>query len=188
MNMTSNTLGDNSLLEREESLLVIIDMQERLLPAMAHRETITENANRLLAFSDIIGLPVVVTEQEKLGPTALDLSLRKQPVKPILKVAFNCFLSDEFADAIHRSGRKTLILTGLEAHICVAQTALYGVPQFKVHVVRDAVSSRTDDNRNVAVERMRISGVTITTTEMVIYELLKRAGTDEFKAALALVK
>ena len=97
--MTSNTLGQDNLLERDESLLVIIDMQERLLPVMAHRETITENTNRLLAFSDIIGLPVVVTEQEKLGATALDLSHRKQPVKPISKVAFNCFLSAEFADA-----------------------------------------------------------------------------------------
>jgi nicotinamidase-related amidase len=186
--MTPNTPGEDNLLERDESLLVIIDMQERLLPAMAHRETITENANRLLAFSDIIGLPVVVTEQEKLGATAFDLSHRKQTVRAISKVAFNCFLSDEFADAIHRSGRKTLILTGLEAHICVAQTALYAVPQFKVHVVRDAISSRTVDNRDTAVERMRASGVTITSTEMVIYELLKRAGTDEFKATLALVK
>jgi len=68
------------------------------------------------------------------------------------------------------------------------QTALYAVPQFKVHVVRDAVSSRTVDNWNAALERMRTSGVTITSTEMVIYELLKRAGTDEFRAALALVK
>ncbi len=186
--MASNTLGRYNLLEREESLLVIIDMQEKLLPAMAHRETVTENATRLLAFSDIIGLPVVVTEQGKLGATVFDLSHRKQTVKPISKLAFNCFLSDEFADTIHRSGRKTLILTGLEAHICVAQTALYAAPQFNVHVVRDAISSRTVDNWNVAVERMRASGVTITSTEMVIYELLKRAGTDEFKATLALVK
>jgi nicotinamidase-related amidase len=186
--MASNTLGRYNLLEREESLLVIIDMQEKLLPAMAHRETVTENATRLLAFSDIIGLPVVVTEQGKLGAMVFDLSHRKQAVKPISKLAFNCFLSDEFADTIHRSGRKTLILTGLEAHICVAQTALYAAPQFNVHVVRDAISSRTVDNWNVAVERMRASGVTITSTEMVIYELLKRAGTDEFKATLALVK
>jgi nicotinamidase-related amidase len=186
--MASDTLGRDNLLEREESLLVIIDMQEKLLPVVAHRETTTENVNRLLTFSDIIGLPVVVTEQEKLGATVFDLSRRKQTTKPISKVAFNCFMCDEFADAIHRSGRKTLILTGLEAHICVAQTALYAVPQFKVHVVRDAISSRKVDNWDTAVERMRASGVTITSTEMVIYELLKQAGTDEFKATLPLVK
>jgi nicotinamidase-related amidase len=188
MDMTSDILGNDELAERGESLLVIIDMQERLLPAMAHREMVAENTKRLIAFSDIIGLPMVVTEQEKLGPTVFHLAHLKQAVQPILKVAFNCFLSDEFADAIHRSGRKRLILTGLEAHICVAQTALYAVPQFKVQVVRDAISSRTVDNWNTAVERMRVSGITITSTEMVIYELLKRAGTDEFKATLALVK
>ena len=188
MDRTSDAPGSDKLLEREESLLVIIDMQERLLPAMAHRETVTENAKRLIAFADIIGLPIVVTEQEKLGATAFDFSHHKQIVKPISKVAFNCFLSDEFADAIHWSGRKKLILTGLEAHICVVQTALYAVPRFDVHVVRDAVSSRTVDNWDTGVERMRMSDVTITSTEMVIYELLKRAGTDEFKAALALVK
>ncbi|HME41919.1 MAG TPA: isochorismatase family protein [Syntrophorhabdales bacterium] len=186
--MTSNMHTNNTLLEREESLLVIIDVQERLLPAMAHREAVAENVRRLIAFSDIIGLPVIVTEQEKLGPTVPDLSHLKQPVKPISKVAFNCFLCDEFADAIRRSGKKTLILTGLEAHICVVQTALYAVPGFKVHTVRDAISSRTVDNWNTAVERMRVNGVTITSTEMVIYELLKQAGTAEFKAALALVK
>ena len=186
--MTSNIHTNDTLLEREESLLVIIDVQERLLPAMAHREAVAENVRRLIAFCDIIGLPVIVTEQEKLGPTVLDLSHLEQTVKPISKVAFNCFLCDEFADAIHRSGRKTLILTGLEAHICVAQTALYAVPEFKVHTVRDAISSRTIDNWSTAVERMRANGVTITSTEMVIYELLKQAGTAEFRATLALVK
>jgi isochorismate hydrolase len=76
----------------------------------------------------------------------------------------------------------------VEAHICVAQTALYAVPEFDVHVVADAISSRSIDNWTVAVERMRARGVTVTSTEMVIYELLQRAGTEEFKAALQLVK
>lgn len=186
--MTSNSLSNNSLLEREDSLLVIIDIQERLMPAMAHRETVLENGRRLLAFSDIIKLPVIVTEQEKLGSTILDVSRHGRTIELISKVTFNCFLSDHFADAIRRSGRKTLIVIGVEAHICVAQTALQALSQFKVHVVRDAISSRTVDNWSTAVDRMRSSGVTITSTEMVIYELLKRAGTDEFKAALALVK
>jgi nicotinamidase-related amidase len=186
--MTSNNLNNNSILEREDSLLVIIDVQERLMPAMAHRETVLENGRRLIGFSDIIKLPVIVTEQEKLGSTVLDLSRHGHPIKPIAKVAFNCFFSDQFADAIRRSARKTLIMIGVEAHICVAQTALQALSQFNVHVVRDAISSRTVDNWNTAIDRMRSSGVTITSTEMVIYELLKKAGTDEFKAALALVK
>jgi isochorismate hydrolase len=176
------------LLEREESLLIIVDMQERLLPAMAHRESVAQNVNRLISFSDIIALPLVVTEQAKLGPTVVNFSQRTQSVKPISKVAFNCFLSDEFTDVIQRSGRKSLILTGLEAHICIMQTALHAASNFDVHVVRDAISSRTDDNCTTAIDRMRMSGITITSTEMVIYELLKKAGTEEFKATLPLVK
>lgn len=185
--MNSSKVG-GSLLERLDSLLVIIDMQERLVPVMAHREAILENVRRLLAFAGIIGLPVLVTEQEKLGKTIVDLTLSNQRVDPISKVTFNCFLTDEFATAVNRIGRKSLILTGIEAHICVAQTALYAAPHFNVHVVRDAVSSRTVDNWNTAVERMRLNGITITSTEMVIYEILERAGTDEFKSVLPLVK
>ena len=185
--MKANNPSGN-LLEKTDSLLVIIDMQDRLVPAMAHRDALLENVRKLLAFAGIIGLPVVVTEQEKLGTTAVDLALSKQRVDPISKITFNCFLTDKFTAAVNKSGRKTLILTGIEAHICVAQTALYAESRFNVHVVRDAISSRTIDNWNTAVERMRMNGVTITSTEMVIYELLGRAGTDEFRSALALVK
>lgn len=185
--MNPNNTG-SALLQRTDTLLVIIDMQERLVPAMAHRDAILDNARKLLAFAGIIGLPVVVTEQEKLGTTIVDLALSKQRLNVIPKVTFNCFLTDQFTEAVKNSGRKSLIVTGVEAHICVAQTALHATSRFNVHVVRDAISSRTVENWNIAVERMRANGVTITSTEMVIYELLERAGTDEFKAALALVK
>ena len=85
-------------------------------------------------------------------------------------------------------GRKSLILTGVENHVCVAQTALHALPYFKVHIVSDAVSSRDLDNWTVGLERMRENGAIITSTEMVIYELLQRAGTDKFRATLKLVK
>ena len=84
--------------------------------------------------------------------------------------------------------RKTLILTGVETHICVSQTALDALPHFDVHTISDAVSSRDLNNRDIALERMRQIGATISSTEMVIYELLQRAGTDEFRSALKLVK
>ncbi len=186
--MTSNTLIKDSLLERDDCLLVVIDVQERLMPPMSHRDAVVDNAKRLIAFSNIIDLPIIVTEQDKLGPTVVNLSQQKRAVTLIPKVTFNCFDSDRFSEAVQQSGRKTLILLGVEAHICVAQTALHALSDFNVHVVRDAISSRTVDNWNTAIDRMRAAGVTITSTEMVIYELLKRAGTEEFKAALALVK
>ena len=175
-------------MERNDVLLVLIDFQERLMPAIAHGEKVIENARKLLAFSKIIGLPVIVTEQEKLGSTLPQLKDEVPDLKAISKVHFNCFYSDAFAEEVRRAGKRTLIVAGVEAHICVAQTALYAADEFDVHVVADATSSRSIDNWTLAIERMRAGGVTVTSTEMAIYELLQRAGTDEFKAALQLVK
>ncbi len=177
-----------SLIAREDCILVIIDVQERLMPAVSQKERVLENVLRLARFSGQIGLPVVVTEQEKLGPTVPELAQLLTDFHPINKTCFNCFFCHDFADRVEGLGKNTLVLTGVEAHICVAQTALFAMPRFTVHVISDAVSSRTQENRQVALERMRQSGAVISSTEMFIYELLQRAGTDEFKAALQLVK
>lgn len=176
------------LITREESLIVIIDVQERLMPAVINREKMIENTRRLLALSRVLNLPVIYTEQEKLGPTVAEVKAEMPGAAAVPKLSFNCFFTDQFSARVHESKRKTLIIGGVEAHICVAQTALWAHPRFRVHVVRDAISSRTADNLAVAVDRMRAGGVTITSTEMVIYELLQRAGTEEFKAILPLIK
>jgi nicotinamidase-related amidase len=177
-----------NLLSREETLLVIIDAQERLMPVIAGREEVTENILRLARFAGIANLPAVVTEQEKLGPTVTTLAGALGDFKALSKAHFNCFFNDAFRAAVEGAGRRSLILCGVEAHICVAQTALYALPAYEVHVVDDAVSSRTTGNKAVAIERMRQAGAVITSTEMVIYELLRQAGTAEFKEALKLVK
>jgi isochorismate hydrolase len=101
---------------------------------------------------------------------------------------FNCFASPLFVDQIRGRNRHTLIIAGIEAHICVAQTALYALTGHSVQVVSDAIASRSPHNWEIALERMRQQGVAITSTEMVIYELLGKAGTDQFKEVLALVK
>lgn len=176
------------LLRREDSLLVIIDLQERLVPAVAEKEKLVENVVRLARFSRIIGLPTIVTEQQKLGNTLPEIRDVLENPEPVSKVDFNCFGAEVFSEKVRAVRPNTLILTGIEAHICVAQTALYGLSEYRVHVVGDAVSSRTLQNRDLALRRMEKEGVTITSTEMLIYELLKRAGTDEFKEALKLVK
>ncbi|MCX5798512.1 MAG: hydrolase [Proteobacteria bacterium] len=177
-----------NLITREESVLAIIDVQDKLIPVIAHKEIVIENIVRLTKFAQMIGLPILITEQVKLGPTVHEVKKESQDSQPITKVHFNCFFSNEFKNRVHKTGRKTLILAGIEAHICVAQTALYALPYFNVHVVSDAISSRTLKNWNVAMERMRQAGIIITSTEMLIYELLQQAGTDEFKSALLLVK
>ena len=177
-----------NLLARENCVLVIIDVQERLTPAVAESARTIDNIVRLIKFARLVGLPMILAEQEKLGATVSELRTEMPEVHPIHKTEFDCFACVGFLKRLDEIGRNTLIIAGLETHICVAQTALHALPHFNVHVVSDATSSRAIHNWSTALERMRDRGATITTTEMVIYELLRRAGTDEFRAALALVK
>jgi isochorismate hydrolase len=176
------------LLTRDDSLLVIIDMQERLLPVIAEKERVIENVVKLAKFSHIIGLPVVFTEQQKLGDTVPEIRELLRDIQPIPKLEFDCFGSSAFSRHVRDLNKDAMIITGVEAHVCVAQTALSGLSDYKVHVVSDAISSRSIHNREVALHRMGQNGVTITSTEMVIYELLEKAGTDTFRETLALVK
>jgi nicotinamidase-related amidase len=186
--VTSVSRETTGLLSREDCILVVIDVQEKLMPAISNQERVVENVVRLVRFSNIVGLPVVVTEQEKLGATLPEVAKEVADFRPIGKVCFNCFSCQGFADEIERLGRKTLIITGAEAHICVTQTAIFAASRFRVQAVADAISSRTRENWRVSLERMQQEGVSTTSTEMFIYEILQKAGTEEFKAALKLVK
>jgi nicotinamidase-related amidase len=186
--MTGTAKRGAELLQREDAVLVVIDVQERLLPAVADGEAVVANIVKLLRFAQIIELPVILTEQQKLGSIVAPVRGEIPGVEPIGKMEFGCFACPDFREALHASGRNTLVLSGIEAHICIAQTALAAIPQYAVHVVSDAVSSRSADDRKVALKRMLQAGVTITSTEMLMYELLGRAGTDEFRAVLKLVK
>jgi len=186
--MNQNPSSLQGLITRDDSILAVIDVQEKLTPVIARRERVIDNVVRLLKFAEVIGLPVILTEQENLGATLPEIKDLIPDSRPIPKLVFDCFRSDEFEQALQEIGRNTLILTGVETHICVAQTALHALREFEVHVVSDATSSRTLDNRNVGLERMRQSGAVITSTEMLIFELLQRAGTEEFRATLPLVK
>lgn len=177
-----------SLLSRGSCILVIIDAQEKLLPAIADNELVLSNLLRLAFFCNIIHIPVILTEQIKLGPTVSDLrkALPDSPV--ILKDHFNCFYSDSFLETFRLSGKSSLILAGVEAHICVSQTALHALSHSTVHVISDAISSRSPHNKKVALSRLGHAGAIISSTEMFIYEVLQRAGNDEFKSVLPLIK
>ncbi len=176
------------LLKTKESLLVIVDIQERLLPVMAEKEVILDNAVKLAKFAGIVDLPVVVTEQQKLGPTVKEVSGALSDPVTMSKISFDCFGEEEFIEALEGRGIRNLILCGIEAHICVAQTALSGLRGYNVQVVADAAGSRNPRNRDLAYNRLSLAGAVLTSTEMVIYELLGKAGTDEFKKTLKLVK
>lgn len=186
--MTGNNNNYHRLINRDDCIVVIIDVQEKLMPVISERDRVIDNTVKLVEFSNISGVPVIVTEQEKLGNTVETVKNRLRNVDPIEKVHFNCFWNKQFKEQIDAAERKTLIVAGVEAHICVAQTALYSIRDYRIHVVGDAVSSRSPDNKALALQRMRDAGAVITSTEMFIYEILVKAGTEEFKATLPLVK
>jgi nicotinamidase-related amidase len=179
---------ETGLVERDDCTLVIIDIQEKLLAVMNDRDQVLENAIKLTRFANIVGLPVLVTEQEKLGPTVPALADEIKGFNPIMKLDFDAYQVPRFVKSLVDLDRETVVLAGIESHICVTQTALSLLPLFDVHVISDAVSSRTEQNRQVALDRMRFNGATISSTEMFMYEVLKKAGTDEFKATLKLIK
>ncbi len=186
--MTDSAYPHRALLDRADCVLLVVDAQERLVPALAGAGGAVANIVRLLKFARIVGMPVICTEQQKLGATVGEIQAELAGEEPVVKSEFDGMLSPAVCDRLQRTRRTALILAGFEAHICVAQTALHAAETRVVHVVSDAVASRDPHNKAVALERLRWAGVVVTSTEMVMYELLKRAGTDEFRSVLALVR
>jgi nicotinamidase-related amidase len=179
------------LVSRKGTALVIIDVQEKLFANMAEKEVLAENLARLMQFAHIIGIPVILTEQypKGLGQTISQVKGLVPNLQPIEKVEFSCFGSQKFKEALARIQAETLILTGIETHICVTQTAIEGLENgFRTYVVEDATSSRSLEDKDIAIHRIRQSGVVVVSTEMLIYELLEKAGTLEFKETLKLVR
>lgn len=171
-------------LDREDAVLLIVDIQERLAAVMKERDKVVKNCVHLIELSKMINIPVVLTEQypKGLGKTVPEIQSALPAYRPIEKVAFNCCGEQAFTAEIRKLNRKKLILTGMETHICVLQTAT-GLLQngFTVHVVQDAVCSRTEENWRTGIEFMRDAGAAITCTETVLFQLLKVAGTEEFR-------
>lgn len=184
-------LVKKGLISRENAVLVVIDVQEKLFPLISDGEKILENMRKLIQFARIISMPIVLTEQypKGLGPTIPEIRDLIPNIQPVEKVEFSCFGSEEFREIIKRLNAKSLIIVGIETHICVMQTAIEGVKEgFKVCVVSDATSSRNPEDKSAALERLRDNDIIVASTEMLIYELLKRAGTQEFREALKLIK
>ena len=180
------------LLDPAHAALVVIDLQEKLVPKISGAAAILENTKRLLRLAEVLNLTTFLTTQYErgLGPTVPEIK-EHALVEPLDKVTFGCFSDVPFrarlAAAIPEGS--TLIVCGIEAHICVLQTVLGALSEgYPVQLVADAIGSRSASNAELAIERMREKGVTITSTETVIYELLGSSNTPEFKAMLPLLK
>ncbi len=176
---------------RAQAGLVVVDVQERLLPAIHEQERVVENTRRLIKGAEILGVPVFVTEQYRkgLGPTAPVVAEVLSDFAPMEKVAFSACGAEGFLPALQAKGVTDVIVCGIEAHVCVSQTCLdLVVNDLMPFLVDDAVSSRTRENWRLGVERMRDAGALVVSTEMIRFELLEQAGTDEFRRILELVK
>ncbi|RPI78531.1 MAG: isochorismatase family protein [Desulfobacteraceae bacterium] len=180
---------DRLFIRADDAVLILIDIQEKLLPVMQNQEGLVQNALRLVKFAKIMGLPILCTEQEKLGHTVAPIRDELKGVETFSKLDFDSFGCRGFGQALERLQRKVLVVAGIEAHICVTQTVLHALcDDYRVHVVADAASARFEHNHAIAMQRMQMAGAVITSTEMFIYEVLGRAGTDTFREVLKLVK
>ncbi len=180
-------------LQAEKCALVVIDVQEKLLPPIFNKETLVKNSALLIHAAKILGIPVLVTTQyaKGLGNTVPELASLVSEVTPVDKTEFSCFGKDAFCSAVKQlpGQRNTMLLCGMETHICVMQTALGALDQgYIVHVASDAVGSRSEWNWQVGLERMQNAGAVISSTEMMIYELMRKSGTPQFKELLQYIK
>jgi len=176
---------------RPQAALVVVDLQERLVPAMFERERVVQNAIRLAKGAAALSLPAWITEQYRkgLGATLAEIAAPLPKVTPVDKVSFSACGAPGFTAGLQSTGIEDVILCGVESHVCVCQTCLDLLESgFRPFVVADAVSSRTPENWRAGLDRMRASGAVIVTTEMILFELVQRAGTDEFKQVQALIK
>ena len=180
-------------LKADQCALVVIDIQEKLLPPIFQKEQLIRNSQLLIRAAGILKIPTLVSTQytKGLGPTVPEVASLLPETQAIDKTLFSCFGSDVFCSAIKHlpSQRNTLLLCGMESHICVTQTALAGLREgYLVHVASDAVSSRTEWNWKIGLDRMRAAGAVISSTEMMIYELMRSSSSAAFKELLPHLK
>lgn len=180
-------------LEAERCALVVIDIQQKLLPPIFQKEQLVRNAQLLIRAAGILKIPALVSTQyaKGLGATVPEIASLLSGSEPIDKTLFSCFGSDAFCDSVKRlpGHRNTLLLCGMETHICVAQTALAALRDgYLVHVASDAVGSRTEWNWKIGLDRMRAAGAVISSTEMMIYELMRASSSAAFKELLPHLK
>jgi len=176
---------------KDRSVLLVIDFQERLFPAIHENERLLKNVPVLIRGMKELGLPILVTEQyvRGLGPTVAPIAETLEGIERIEKASFSCCDEPAFNMALATSGKENVIVTGIESHVCVLQTVIDLKRQgYHPVVVEDCISSRKYNDKHIALERMKMEGITLTTYESILFELLRHSGTDTFRAISKLVK
>lgn len=175
---------DKFFLDKDEAVLVIVDIQERLATVMEKRQKVIDNCLHLIEAAKLLHIPIILTEQypKGIGHTVKEIREALPSYEPIEKITFSCCKGPSFLGSLASTGRKKIILAGMETHVCVLQTCIGLLREgYSVHTVMDAVCSRAEDNFAAGIEFMRAAGAVITCTETALFQLLDKAGTEQFK-------
>ena len=179
------------MLRAESAVLVVIDVQGKLATLMREKENLFANVIRMIKGARALEIPIIWTEQlpDKLGETSPEIKEVLEGLKPLVKKTFSCCGDDAFLKQLSSIDRKQILLTGIETHVCVYQTAidLLGAG-YEVHLVRDAVSSRFEENYHLGIERIKDAGAIMTGVEMSLFEMLQVAEGEKFKQVIQIVK
>lgn len=179
------------LINREDTVFIVIDFQEKLMPVMAEKERLEEKVCRLAEGMKALEIPHIVTQQytKGIGETIPSIAEAVGPFEPVDKISFSCLGNEEFVKLLEASGKKTAVVCGIEAHICLQQTVLQLLERgFKVYVPADCVSSRSLLDREMSLSRMAAAGAVLTSYEAVLYELLRDAKDPAFRQVSKIVK
>lgn len=178
-------------INRDESVGLVIDIQERLLPHIDQYKEVLNRTGILLEGLKILEVPVLLTEQYRkgLGETVKEVREHMADFNPMEKMTFSCCDDDSFSKALIETGMTNVLICGIETHVCVLQTTLDLLEQgYQPVVVEDCTSSRNPEDKRVAIERMRQEGALITTSESILFEMTRISGTNQFKSISKLVK
>lgn len=180
------------MLDRNHTILLVVDVQERMLPAIANHDDVLNQVTKLAKGFHVLGLPMLVTEQysKGLGPTVEPVREAMQEwYRPIEKISFSACGDLHFMNQLEAAGKQNVILCGVETHVCVYQTAMdLRELGYNVEVAADAVGSRAEINYRIALEKMARIGIGLTSVEMILFEIMLRADIPEFKPVQSIVK
>jgi len=179
------------MISPEETALIVVDVQGKLANIVHESEFVVNQMEALIKGAQILDVPIIWMEQypEGLGPTTDQLKRHLEEEKYVTKRTFSACLEEQFMEVIEEVGRKSFLVLGIEAHVCVYQTVRDLLQkEYDVEIVLDAVSSRTETNRKIGIEKMRSLGATITSTEMALFELMKTSKHPRFKEVISLIK
>lgn len=179
------------MLTLENTALILIDIQEKLLPVMHEKEELLNNLKKLIAGLRALNIPILWTEQipDKMGPTVPEIWELLEGYSPLSKSAFSCCGEHSFTNSLNKLNRKQLLIAGIETHVCVYQTALDLIEKgYEVEIPEDCVSSRTQQNKSIALAKMSKCGATLTGVETILFELMRDSFHPAFRQILKIVK